>query len=462
MKHLSLKLRISLLFTAVVAAVSFLLLLVAAEAYWNSLEFSLQSDLVDQVEERAFFLQGDYFFINALENDSLQDRDFMIDDTRILIYDKDGNHLGGMFLDNELDDLPYNRSEEPASITIDGRKYYYYDKWVFVRWKSDIWIRGVVRAEHSLWEVLQAYPWIWILVPGFLILAFAAGYLVTDRFLRPIKDIDATAEWVRQSGDLSTRIQIPEGKDEISALAGHINGMLEKLEGNFEQQKQFASNVSHELRTPVSVILAQCEYALDNASGEADLTDTVAAIQKQGYKMSGLIEGLLLFTRISKNSDKYKKEETDVSSLILSSCEDFNLIADRNIQVVANVPEGITAFVNRDLFSLMVNNLIQNGIRYGKENGHVTVTLQQEISHSSAVLPHDYNKIILTVADDGEGIPPEDLPHIWELFYRGDKSRSSKGTGLGLPLVQQIVRYHNGKITVESEPGEGTTFRIRM
>ena len=178
--------------------------------------------------------------------------------------------------------------------------------------------------------------------------------------------------------------------------------------------------------------------------------------------MSGLIESLLLFTRISRDTEKYKKEETDISRLILSSCEDFNLIADRGIQVKAEVPEGITAVVNRDLFSLMVNNLIQNAIRYGKENGHVTVTLQEERGHATAALLRAYNKVELTVSDDGEGISPEDLPHIWELFYRGDKSRSSKGAGLGLPLVQQIVRYHKGKITVESEPGKGTTFRIRM
>ena len=451
MKHLSLKLRISLLFTVVVAGVSILALTLAAEAYWNSIDQTLQENLINVVEEEAFFLQTDYFYIDALENNSFRDTDFLVEDIRILIYDENGNHIAGMFLKNDVDDLPYSRSDHPASVTIDGKKYYYFDEWIFIRSQADVWIRGVVRAERSIWEVLHAYTWLWILIPAFLILAFAGGYLLTGLFLRPIKRIDDAAENIYQSGDLSTRIQLPESKDEISALAAHINRMLDRLEDNFEAQKQFASNVSHELRTPVSVILAQCEYAIDNATDQLDLYQVISAVQKQGYKMSGLIESLLLFTRISQDTDRYRKEETDISSLVLSACEDFRLIAEKEIEIGSNVPAGITAVVNRDLFSLMLNNLIQNAIRYGKEKGHVNVTLEKAENHMS-----------LIVADDGEGISPEDLPHIWDLFYRGDKSRSSKGTGLGLALVKQIVEFHKGKISVESEPEKGSIFKITL
>ena len=122
MQHLSLKLRISLLFTVVVAGVSILALTLAAEAYWNSIDQTLQENLINVVEEEAFFLQTDYFYIDALENNSFRDTDFLVEDIRILIYDENGNHIAGMFLKNDVDDLPYSRSDHPASVTIDGKK----------------------------------------------------------------------------------------------------------------------------------------------------------------------------------------------------------------------------------------------------------------------------------------------------------------------------------------------------
>ena len=214
-------------------------------------------------------------------------------------------------------------------------------------------------------------------------------------------------------------------------------------------QRQFTSNASHELRTPISVILAQCEYGFDNA-GDADaLLETIAAVQKQGYKMSGLVETLLLFTRMEQNSDRYAMQTVNISELIRSSCEDNRIIAPKNISISEDIEDDVVIQSNTELFRLMVNNLIANALRYGRDNGHVHVSLKKT-----------EETLELLVEDVGIGIKEKDREMIFQRFYRSEASRSSKGLGLGLSLVKQIAEYHNGSVSVESEWNKGSKFYV--
>ena len=212
--------------------------------------------------------------------------------------------------------------------------------------------------------------------------------------------------------------------------------MFQKLAENFEAERKFSSNASHELRTPVAVILAQCEYALGNADNTEELKEALEVIRRQGYRMSRLIETLLTLTRIEQNTGYYPLEKANVSGLAEDACRDMRLSAEQGIVIETDIEDGVYAEINPQLFCLMLDNLLQNACRYGRENGKVKV------------------------ADDGIGIGERDLPHIWERFYRGGNSRGKKGMGLGLSLVQQIVRYQKGRITVSSTAGEGTEFCI--
>ena len=259
-----------------------------------------------------------------------------------------------------------------------------------------------------------------------------------------------TADEIRRSSDLSRRIRTNGRGDELDELAKVINAMFDKLENDFEAQKQFTSNVSHELRTPVSVILAQCEYGFDKADDPEELLQIIASIQEQGYKMSGLINTMLMFTRIEQGTEKYPKSENDLTETVHSLCEDMRIIDGKNITITEDL-EDVTANVNKEMFSLMTGNLIQNAVKYGKENGHVNVTLKSSGDYA-----------VIKVSDDGIGIPEEDLPHIWERFYRSDKSRSTKGTGLGLALVKEIAEYHGGFAEAESTEGKGSCFTVKI
>lgn len=167
--------------------------------------------------------------------------------------------------------------------------------------------------------------------------------------------------------------------------------------------------------------------------------------------MSYMIETLLTFSRIENHSDKYEKTPTDLTELISSLCDDLNIISEKGIKITFESSGSVTLPINRELFILMMNNLIRNGIRYGKENGYVKVSLET-----------NGEKVIITVEDNGIGISEEDLPHIWERFYRSDKSRSTKGFGLGLSLVKEIAEYHNGTVSVGTTEGKGSKFKVTL
>ncbi len=471
MKKHSLKIKITLWFTFFLILITILSGAVFLVSYQTMEKKSLQEKLKEHVEAMTADVENDRRIMEGPKNglreeqkEELQEEqedlkedltgeqfdnsDFYEDDVQLAIYQEDGSHEAGFFLYEELDDYAYDDSEKVRVITLSDEKYYCLDQWVHIRHGDDYYVRGITKVEKTVPEILKEH---WEILFSFVFLigiAFCGGYILTGRFLRPIKKISATAEMIKNSGDLTKRIEVGNKQDELGQLAGIMNEMFERLEVNFEADKQFASNAAHELRTPVAVILAQCEYGFDHMKEADELADVVAAVEKQGYKMSSLIETLLIYTRIQQQTEKYEKNKENLTELLQFSLEDFRLIAEKHI-VIEDSLEEVTGEVNRELFVLMVNNLIRNAITYGKENGIVRVTLQREA-----------DGVILEVEDNGIGISKDQLPHIFERFYRGDLSRSTKGMGLGLSLVQQIAKYHNGRVEVSSEPGEGSIFRV--
>ena len=499
MKHKSLKLRITFWFTMILAVICIVILISAMAVYQVTDRRIVKDKLVKVVEQNVRQLEREFDFDDEINDDSdrdeiededrfgtqgagnesawekisdfADDSDYLQDNVQLMIFNENGAHIGGLFLYSELNQLPFSGSGFPQEIIMDGKTYYYYDKMVGgkrmeEKFREDftensvekkpaeenrMWVRGVIYANDSLYDVTKKHIYMVILFPVLLILAFVGGYWLTGRFLEPIKKINRTAEEIRNNGDLTKRIEIKENGDELSELARTFNSMFDRLEENFTAETVFASNASHELRTPVAVILAECEYAFENAEDKQELYDAIASIQKQGYRMSHLIETLLVFTRIEQNTEKYPKQKTNLCPPVRSSCEDFQLIADKEITIEADCPDELYAAVNRELFMMMVNNLIQNAIRYGREKGYVHVRMSEE---------GDFVKV--TVSDNGLGISEEELPHIWNRFYRGDRSRSSQGTGLGLALVKQISAYHGGTVSVVSQLHEGSEFTVTV
>ena len=308
---------------------------------------------------------------------------------------------------------------------------------------DDIWIVGLL-PEDSMANVTTSV--VRLTCAGLAVIVFLAALgscVIIGRSLRPLRRITESAREITDGSDLSRRIQLSPGRDEVHELADTFNDMMGRLERSFDAERQFTSDASHELRTPVTVILAECEMAEKMPEDTEAVQESVTEIHKQARKMSELIGKLLAYTRLEQGTRRIDREELDLSGLVEDVCEEQRTVAARNIRIECETSHDV--LVNGDVALLisLVQNLVTNAVKYGKDGGHVWVKVYSEGS-----------KACVSVRDDGIGIGEEDLACIWNRFYQADRSRSdeSRGIGLGLSLAQQIARLHGGRITASSRP----------
>jgi len=284
-----------------------------------------------------------------------------------------------------------------------------------------------------------------------LLFGLAGGGLLVSRSIKPIEQISATAVKI-SGGDLSQRINVAETESELGKLAAVLNSTFARLESAFAQQKQFASDAAHELRTPVSVILTQTQTALNRERDAASYKQTVEACNRAAQRMRKLISSLLELARLDAGQEKVKQLRFDFAKTI-SDCVEMakHLATERDVNISESL-EPIEITGDSEKLAQVVTNLLTNAIQYNHDGGEVKLKLE---SHNGFA--------VLTVADTGAGIPPEDLPHVFKRFYRGDKSRTgSSNSGLGLAISKAIVEAHGGVIEVSSEEMRGTIFTIRL
>jgi signal transduction histidine kinase len=283
-----------------------------------------------------------------------------------------------------------------------------------------------------------------------LFFGLAGGWWIVSRSLRPISEISFAAIKI-SAGDLSQRINVAETKSELGQLAAVLNSTFARLEAAFAQQQQFTSDAAHELRTPVSVMLTQTQTALNREREAADYKQTVEACQRAAQRMRRLIESLLALARLDAGQEVLKRLRFDFSKTISDCAELVNPLAgERGVKISVELePLEITGDSER--LAQVVTNLLTNAVHYNKPGGEVRVKLE---SHGGMV--------ILTVSDTGHGIAPEDLPRVFERFYRADKSRSTGGNGLGLAISKAVVEAHGGTIEVSSAKNAGTVFTVLL
>ena len=371
----------------------------------------------------------------------------------VSIYEMDGKYLVGQY-NYDVVNIPFEEGI-PRKESLDGKEYIVYDARTPgpPGMRGGFWIRGVESVNSTMLLGRSAIIIMLILIPLILLLTVLGGYFITKRAFRPINNIAKTANDITTQKDITRRIEIePDSKeDELYHLSATLNKMLDKIESLIMQEKQFTSDASHELRTPISVILAQGEYLLDIAKDEKEkeLAQTIVDKSKQ---VSKLVSRLLLLARIDQNRQKFNKEKVDMGVLIDVAVDSMKeLAAQKDILLFSNVPEGTIVNADESLLLSAITNLISNGIKYGKESGHVSV---------SASKNGDKTEII--VADNGVGISKEHIDKIWTRFYRVDDVRNDEygSNGLGLSMVKSIIELHGGEITVKSTLGQGTEFRI--
>jgi two-component system, OmpR family, sensor kinase len=285
-----------------------------------------------------------------------------------------------------------------------------------------------------------------------LLLGLVGGRWLVGRALRPIVDISTAAAKIA-AGDLSQRINVAEAESELGQLAGVLNSTFARLETAFAQQEQFTADVAHELRTPVSVILTQTQTALSRERYAAEYRETVEACQRSAQRMRRLIESLLELARLDAGQETMKRLRFNLAGTVNDCAEQLKLIASqRHVKILTELaPIEMTGDAER--LAQVVTNLLVNAVQYNRPDGEVRVKLEAQPGLA-----------VLTVTNTGPGISAEDLPHVFERFYQGDKSRtvSNGNAGLGLAIAKAIVEAHGGTIEVSSRENAGTTFTVRL
>ncbi|MFO1515197.1 MAG: ATP-binding protein [Verrucomicrobiota bacterium] len=304
-------------------------------------------------------------------------------------------------------------------------------------------------------ELAQARSFVLILISAgvaVLVLGLAGGWLIASRAFRPVEAISATASRI-SAGQLAERINVADTDSELGQLAGTLNSTFARLEAAFAQQKQFTADASHELRTPIAVIISEAQTTLARERTAQEYRETVEACLDTAQQMRRLTESLLELANLDASQQTTKREPLDLVELARQRIEFIHPLADqRGLKLICKFSTATTSG-NADHLGLVINNLLSNAIYYNKPGGEITVTTGAEAG-----------KVFVTVADTGRGIAAEDLPFIFDRFYRADKSRSrAEGrSGLGLAICKAIVEAHGGSIQVASELGRGTTFTVRL
>ncbi|HEU0294412.1 MAG TPA: ATP-binding protein, partial [Anaerolineales bacterium] len=304
---------------------------------------------------------------------------------------------------------------------------------------------GTVATARSYMVTVLSVIWIY----GVIMAGVASSFTV-GRALVPLKSIVETAEHINRADDLSRRIPSQDAdEDEIGGLIKTFNQTLERLETLFMSQQRFLADVSHELRTPLTVIKGNVD--LMRRMKQFD-EESLTSIDQEAGRLTRLVGGLLMLAQAESGKLPLNLRPVELDLLLTEVFQEMHILAGGKVRVHLNEIDQLMVSGDRDRLKQVLINLVANAIQYTPQNGDVFLSLSK-VGDQARIL----------CRDTGPGIPTEDLPHIFERFYRAEKSRTrgkTTGFGLGLSIAKWIVEHHGGRIEVNSKEGQGTTFAI--
>ncbi len=339
--------------------------------------------------------------------------------------------------------------------------------------KENNQVTKMIQVASSLEDVEDALKTLLIIlvvtVPSILMIASLGGQFLANKALKPVDRITQTARMIT-SQNLNQRIQTLKVKDEISRLIDTFNEMISRLDQSFRQIKQFTTDASHELKTPLTILKGEVEVALRKKRLSHEYEQILESNLEEINRMSKIVEDLLLLSKADIGEIRLNKEDINLTRFIAGLTEQMKILAQpKNIRIeTSNHQEEIHVLGDSLRMRELFINLIENGIKYTEEGGSILITLTKEKDDPATPLTPiekraaKFAKIIVT--DTGIGIAKEDQERIFNRFFRVDKARSREqgGSGLGLSICKWIVEAHQGEITVQSEPGKGSSFIVRL
>jgi signal transduction histidine kinase len=290
---------------------------------------------------------------------------------------------------------------------------------------------------------------VWI---GAVVLGLIGGFLLIRRALRPVQRLAATARHVIASGDLALRVVEPGTGDELDELSHLFNGVLARNQTLVKGMRDVLDNVTHDIRTPLTRLRTGAEVALRDPEHPQRTREALADTLEESDHVLAMLSALMDISGAETGVIRLDRKTIDVSDLARAAVDLYQEVADeKGLRLLTHLAVGAMATVDRIRLGQVIANLVDNAIKYTPAGGTVEITTTRE--------PHS---VLLVVKDSGMGISAEDLPRIWQRFYRADRSRSEPGLGLGLSLVKAIVEAHDGQVEAQSTSGGGSVFTVRL
>jgi heavy metal sensor kinase len=448
-----------------------ILLLFSLMTYWGMQRVLFQAmdkelDVVASVIERSY----DPFFKQFQELDIFHENVNRFLEYYLIVFDGNGQYIYASPLTNLIElDVPLSRntsetgytlttkvsqpisflnssSEGKTTFRVINRQLMYHDQrvgWITI----GLSIGRVERSMKSLLEVILGTIFISV------ILSAVGSYFLTRKALYPVNMIIRKANQISRDS-LDERISVPVEKDELGQLTNVLNNLLDRLQQSFLSQQQFMSDAAHELKTPLTVLRSHWENELNNPDLGNDIKERLVQDIETITRLSHLINNLLMLAQTEEIRSRFEFKPVRLDELLNDVLPDVKILAEIKSQKLEII--GIqTVSVSADRLRLyqLLFNVLDNAVKYTPENGIIWINLRTNQEYA-----------IIEIRDNGIGISPEDLPHIFKRFYRVQKDRARKtgGSGLGLAICRMIAQSHQGDIEVESHPGHGSTFTIKI
>jgi signal transduction histidine kinase len=288
-------------------------------------------------------------------------------------------------------------------------------------------------------------------VLSIIVIGLAGGAILTSSALQPVRRLADTVRGILRTGRTDARVPVEDTGDALGELSVLVNTMLDRIDAVLAGMRGALDNVGHDLRTPMTRVRGIAETALAS-NDPAALREALADVLEESERVVDMLNTLMDISEAETGTMALRLEPVDLADLIRQTFELYeDLAEERGVRLETRVAEPLIVTVDRSRMRQVLANLLDNAVKYTPEGGRVDIAASREGSDA-----------VLTVTDSGVGIPADELPRIWDRLYRGDKSRSTRGLGLGLSLVKAIVEAHKGRVEVRSEPEKGARFTLRL